>query len=503
MNDGRTISAAKNFKFNMLNKIVTIILSFISRTIFIWGFGVSFLGINGLFNDILNLLSMTDLGFSTAISFSFYKLLANNDYNQIAALTNFYKKIYQKIALAVLIIGIAIIPALPYLIKLDKNIPLLNVYYLFSLSNVVFSYLFIYKTSILTADQKNYVVVKITIISNIIKTILQITSIFFFKNYIIYLIIGTATTLFNNIYASKVASQYYPFINRNIQLDSKHKTSIFKNIYSAFIYKVSSVLLTATDNILISVIAGTISVGLYSNYLLIQTTSITFFTLIFSSLTASIGNLIATEGYKKRLSIFKITQSIGFVLGCIIVPCYITLINDFIRIWLGSKFLYGNNVVLVIGLNMYLATVLQPLWLYRDATGLYNKTKWIMLICAIENIFLSIVLGKIFGIFGIIFASSISRISTYIWYEPLFLYKEYFNENPSSYFYALIKNFILIVLITIICSIISSTIIVNNFALWFVKALLFLIITTLVAVISYHNSEGIQLLKQKMYQLKK
>ena len=97
MNDGRTISAAKNFKFNMLNKIVTIILSFISRTIFIWGFGVSFLGINGLFNDILNLLSMTDLGFSTAISFSFYKLLANNDYNQIAALTNFYKKIYQKL----------------------------------------------------------------------------------------------------------------------------------------------------------------------------------------------------------------------------------------------------------------------------------------------------------------------------------------------------------------------------------------------------------------------
>ena len=177
MSEGRTKKAAMNVAFNFLNQILTLILSFVSRTVFVWGLGAEYLGINGLFSDVLGLLSMADLGFGTAMVYSFYKPLADNDYRKIAGLTTFYKKVYTIIAVVVSIVGVALIPFLPYLINLEKDIPHLTLYYLLSLANVVFSYLCVYRTSILSADQKSFKITRITMIVNIIRSILQIMGI--------------------------------------------------------------------------------------------------------------------------------------------------------------------------------------------------------------------------------------------------------------------------------------------------------------------------------------
>ena len=177
-NSGRTHKAITNIFYNILNQMVMLFLSFISRSVFIWGFGIEYLGINGLFADILNLLSLADLGFNTAMTYSFYKPLAEKDYEKIAGLVNFYKKVYYLIALGIAIIGIALIPFLPRLINVEYEIPHLTIYYLLSLSTVVASYLCIYKTTILMADQKGYLVTKVAIYTNFIKTILQIVIMF-------------------------------------------------------------------------------------------------------------------------------------------------------------------------------------------------------------------------------------------------------------------------------------------------------------------------------------
>lgn len=498
--NGRTHKAIKNISYNIFNQLITLVLSFVSRTVFIWGFGVEYLGINGLFGDILSLLSMADLGFNTAMTFSYYKPLANKDYNKISELTCFYKKVYNIIALAITIIGLSIIPFLPKLINLETPIENLNLYYLFSLSNVVVSYLCVYRTTVLTADQKGYIVTKVNIVTNTLKTILQIVSIIVWKNYIIYLAIGTFVAIGNNFYASYVATKYYPYIkNKGEGISFEEKKNIFQNLGSVFLYKVSSVLLNATDNIIISAVVGTAMVGFYSNYLLLQTKITSIISIVFTSMTAGIGNLIVTEGKKKRYQIFQSQQSLSYIICGIIVPCYVLLVNDFIAIWLGSSYQLDICVVLAIGLNMYLACVLQPLWSYREATGLYKKTKWIMVICAILNIVLSVSLGNIFGVFGIIAASAISRILTYVWYEPYLLFKEYFGVSSKVYYREIIFNCFLILIIIFIGIQIDNLFVINNFINWFIKAIIIGLFSMFVVTSVYFKSEGFKYLKSKIH----
>ena len=498
MGEGRTKNAIKNIAFNFTNQALTLILSFASRTVFIWGLGASYLGINGLFSDVLGLLSMADLGFNTAMVYSFYKPLAENDYLKMAGLITFYKKIYTFIAVGVSAIGIALVPVLPHIINLETNIPNITLYYILSLSNVVFSYLCVYKTSILSADQKNYKITRITIVVNVIRSIIQIISIIIWKNYIIYLILGCISVLINNLIASQIAIKEYPFIKEKVELSMKEKKDIFSNIGSVFLYKVSSVILNATDNLLISIIIGTLAVGYYSNYLMLQNKISLFYTLIFTSLTASIGNLIVKENSKKRYEIFSCEQSISFIVCGVVIPGYALLVNDLIRVWLGEEYVLSVLVVIASSLNMYLSCVLQPLWSYREATGLYKRTKWVMVICAMINLVLSIILGKLIGLAGILFASALSRLCTYIWYEPKILFREYFEMSPVKYYLQLVGNFVIIVLIIFLSGLISSLVVVESIFLWFIKAIVVGSIALVMVLILYLNSSGIRIFREKI-----
>lgn len=496
---GRTEKAIINISYNILSQVITLLLAFVSRTIFIQGFGVGYLGINGLFSDILNLLSMADLGFNTAMTYSFYKPLAERDYNKIAELISFYKKVYNTIALVIAIIGISLVPFLNQLVNLDYAVPNLKIYYVLSLSSVVVSYLCMYKTTILSADQKGYIITKIGIVTNSIKTVLQIISIILFKNYIIYLLIGTIVTIGNNIYASYIATKQYPYIKKSKnEITKTEKNNIFSNLGSVFLYKVSSVLLNATDNILISVIVGTAMVGYYSNYLMLQSKITVIISLFFTSMTAGIGNLIATEGKEKRYEIFQCEQSISFIVCGVVVPCYVLLADDFIYLWLGKSYQLGFEITCAIGLNMYLSCVLQPLWSYREATGLYKRTKWIMVICAVLNILGSILLGEKCGVFGIIIASGISRISTYVWYEPKLLFKEYFGVSARKYYIKIINNMLLIISIIVIGTGIGNIWIVNNWTEWIFKAIIIGGACLAGILVMYKNSDGFYLLQNKI-----
>lgn len=497
-NSGRTHKAITNIFYNILNQMVMLFLSFISRSVFIWGFGIEYLGINGLFADILNLLSLADLGFNTAMTYSFYKPLAEKDYEKIAGLVNFYKKVYYLIALGIAIIGIALIPFLPRLINVEYEIPHLTIYYLLSLSTVVASYLCIYKTTILMADQKGYLVTKVAIYTNFIKTILQIISIIVWKNYIIFLSVGTIITIGNNVYASRIADKTYQFINKKSTISNYEKKHIFNNLGSVFLYKVSAMLLNATDNILISILISTAMVGYYSNYLLLQTKIVAIISLVFTSMTASIGNLIVTENSEKRFKVFKCEQSISCFICGIVVPCYILLADDFIRIWLGSEYQLGFAMSCAVGLNMYLSCVMQTLWSYREATGLYRKTKWIMVICAMINIGLSIILGKTIGVIGIILASAIARIVTYVWYEPQILFREYFANSEKGYYVQLIKNIFLIIVLVVLGKQFEKVFFVSGYGTWILKASVLGAGFVLVTYLFYRNSEGVNYIRKKI-----
>ncbi len=500
---GRTNKALTNIAFNVGNQVLSLVLAFVSRTVFINVLGVTYLGISGLFADILNMLSLADLGFNTAMVYSLYQPLKDSDYNKIAALISFYRKIYICVAGTVLVLGLACIPFLPYIVNTETEIPHLTLYYLISLANVVASYLCVYKTSVLYADQKQYVITSVTMVVSILRTVCQILAVYFLKSYVAYLILGCAGAVLTNVIASVIAVKKYPFLKQKIALGSAEKKDIFNNIGSVFIYKLSTVLITATDNILISVLISTIAVGYYSNYLLLQNKISMFYVIIFSSVTASIGNLIVSEKKEKGFEIFQCEQSVSAIICCVVVPCFTVLVNDFIRIWLGDDYTFAGATVLAIGLNMFLTCVLQPLWSFREATGLYRKTKWAMMICAVLNIALSVILGKLIGITGVLLATSISKLSTYILYEPKLLFNEYFGKPAKLYYFDLIKSFAVISVLVAANYFIFRSFEITSWALWIVKALAVGAISLLCSYCVYFKSPGYKMIKNKFLSLLK
>jgi O-antigen/teichoic acid export membrane protein len=501
MDNSRTGNSVKNISFSMANKIITLVLSFVSRSIFIYCLGIEYLGIQGLFSDILTMLSLADLGFGAAMTFSMYKPLAENDTEKLAALTSFYRTVYRVIAIVIIIIGVALIPFLKYLVNTEAEIPYLTLYYILYLANTVASYLVVYKTSILSADQKEYIITKYTSLFNILCTVVSCIFLIITRNYIIYLCIQVIFTYIRNFSISHKAEKMYPYINENGNLSNNEKKNLFKIIGSGFVYKITGVILSGTDNTLISVLVGTVAVGYYSNYTIVSNQLSGFINIIFYSLTASLGNLVAQEGRKKRFEVFSIIQSISLIVSSFCVICLFCLQEDFIRVWLGEEYLLDSLVLVAIVVNLYFTIVLYPIRVYRDATGLYQKTKFIMLMTAIVNIVVSIILGKMIGLAGILFATSISRVVTYFWYEPIVLFKEHFDRSSLYYFIEIAKNIVVICFISVIEYFICRYIKVVGWGTLICKGCIVGVIAIVCIIIIYHKSEGAKMILSQIRKL--
>ena len=504
INEGRVKQSAKNMISGFLYQTVTLILSFISRTVFINTLGTEYLGLNGIFTDVLSLLSMADLGFGTAMAYSFYKPLADHDEDRIAALIHFYKKVYHIIAVTVTVLGLLCVPFLKYIVNTQEEIPNLTWYYLFSLANIVISYLFVYKTTLMTADQKDYKIVNIRMWATLTKTILQILALYLTANYMLYIIIGVQAQFLTNAIASWQTQKEYPYIrnaNTQTRVEKEVEQGIFNNMKSVFIYKLSGTLFSATDNLLISMLIGTAAVGLYSNYLMLSNKLLLIEQIIFSSLVASIGNVIARDSPEKRLQIFQAMQSASFIFCGIITAGFGLLANDVITVWLGKEYTFSMLTVIAVTVNTYFSCALQPLWIYRDATGLYMKTKYMMLAGAIVNIVLSVILGRFMGIAGIIFASAIARLSTYFWYEPKLLFHEYFNSRATGYYISILKNIGLLACVIAALSYVFSGWVVTDWMTLILKVVVTAAVCSSIFVLAYCRTEGFQVIMNKVRQI--
>lgn len=437
LQNSRTAKTAKNAVFGLASQIINIIISFISRTVFIYVLGVEYLGINGLFTNILMLLSFAELGIGNAIIYSMYKPLALNDKEKIKSLMALYAKAYRIIGLFVFVAGLLVIPFMDYIIKdapdIKENI---NFIYILFLLNTSLSYFFVYKKSIIIADQKNYIVLFYQQLFKIIQTVAQIVFLLVTGAYIIFLIIQILTTLLDNIYVSRKANKMYPFLlDQTIKpLDKKERNSIFSNVKALFLYKFGSVILNGTDNIIISAIIGITAVGLNSNYVLIISAITAIGGQIMNGFTASVGNLNAVGTLESKERVFnKIFFVSAWMYGFCAVGLYLFL-NKLIVLWLNETYIFSELVVFAIVLHFYVNSVHFTAYTYRVTMGLFVQGRWAPLAAAIINIILSLWLGSTIGLAGIFFATSIARLLTTGIVDPILVYRNGFDKNPIFYY---------------------------------------------------------------------
>lgn len=427
----RVNNSIKNITVNTFVQIVTLIVTFISRRIFNDVLGIEYLGLSGLFSNVLSVLSLTELGVSSAIMYNLYKPIAENDHVRIAKIINFYKRMYHIIGCAVLGAGLLLVPVLKYIVNF-KEVSLPNstlyTYYLLLLCNSVLSYFFVYKTAVTTADQNGYKLKFFNIAFTFIQLGIQIFVLLVFKSYIGYILVQVLCGFSQNVITSQYSQRKYPFIKSKESLDKDEKKDILKQVKYMFSYQIGNVILNNTDNILISVLDSTRMVGLYTNYYSLVNAVSSFSSLVFTSIQASVGSFLVKANSKKQYSMFKCLTFLSFVIYCVASIGIYEFVDDIITVWFArTDYVLSKSLLITCVFNFYISGVLYPIWSYRNTVGLFKQTKNVMFYTSAINLILSVILGKIYGVVGILASTGISRILTTIWYEPFVLFKVYFK----------------------------------------------------------------------------
>lgn len=452
MNDSRIRNTVINTMFGIGSYLITIVLSFVMRTVFIHTLGVQYNGVSGVFSDIFTMLSISELGISTAIATALYKPLKENDIVQLRKYMQFYKVAYRYIAGFIFIVGIIITPFLNYLIK---DVPGINeslyVIFILYLIKTTTSYLIIYKSTLLNAAQKQYVVKRLEIICVIFKYFIEIILLIIFSNFILYLIVEILLGIFQNLIVTHKAEKEYPdiFVVSKERLSTTEKKKLLKDVKGLSMFKISSSIGNSIDNVMISSMISTTMVGYLSNYTMIRRQIEALLTQFFSAVLPSVGNLVAEKNDEKQYLVFNRIYYISFLAVCFCSTSFATLSQPFISVWLGDAYLLENRVSQIIAIDLFLFVLLQAIASFRTANGMFVKGQYRPLVTAILNVLLTVFFIRQYGIWGAILATVICRLATQ-WYDSFLLFKYVFMKPFYNfiiryvwYFFVFLSNMFL------------------------------------------------------------
>ena len=492
----RSANSIRNLLVGLISQIVIILLMFVSRTFFIKILGAEYLGLQGLYTNILTVLSLAELGIGNVMIYVLYKPVAEKDEGKIRAILKFFKTVYHRIAFAILLIGIAVIPFLNSIVNSEIPFREVIILYLLFLFNSFISYFVIYKSALINADQKIYLenIIQTSVI--VLREVGQIIVLIVTQSFLLYLVIMITGTLLNNLLISKTTDKLYPFLKLSGETSVVETKTIINNIKAIFFYKIGTVLMNHTDNILISVLLGTIFVGYYSNYNLLIMAVTTLVSVIIQGVSSSIGNLNASGNIKRSYELFNSLLLFFHWLSALCAVSFFLVFNDFIKLWIGDEYILSTIVVSAIVLNFYIQNIINPVWVYRETMGLFNRVKYLMLIAAVANILLSIFLGLLWGLAGIILATGLARILTTVWYEPMLLYRLKFSKPVKFYWMKQAKYFLLTAITFVV-----SLYLTQNFplSLSFVFFKIFIGITVLSVVFYLANFKSDEYLLLKSF----
>ena len=472
MENSRLKNSALNFASGFLGRVLTILLNFVVRTIFIYCLNEAYLSVNGLYSNILTVLSLAELGFGSAMVYRMYAPVAVKDYQKTAALLQFYKKIYIIIGVVIFLLGLCVIPFMDYIIKDKPDISGLTLYYILFLVNTSISYWFSsYKASVLYADQKEYIKTNVQNTMAILQSGLQIVLLLLFRKYLLYLLVQLVGNIFLNLYVAHLVDKRYPEIQtyQGASLSAEERVQIRKDTEALVLSRFGHVALNGTDNIIISAVVGVLWVGRLSNYTLICDSVTSVLCQITAAITGSLGNFFATEDKHAGYALFKKVEFLNFWLYGFSFIALVTLLDPFVQIWAGGRFVLGLPISIAIAINFFVAGYMNTLWVFRSTLGLFKQGKFRPILVAILNIVLSIVLGRLWGVFGVLFATFLSRAAISLWYDPLILHRYGFEVSCKPFFAryfrrVLLLTAVLIALLTIRHVVLSSATTALRFA---------------------------------------
>lgn len=493
----RTQNSIRNITVSLAMQCVSTLIAFVGRTFFVKILGREYLGVSGLFSNILSVLALAEMGVGSAIVFSLYKPLAERDEGRIRALMALYKRAYTAIGAFVLIAGCSLAPFIGFFVKEVPNIPHFRlIYVLFAVNNAAV-YFASYKAALINADQNQYITASLRQFLSLVMNAVQIAVLYAAHSYILYLAVMIVFTVLQNLALCAVADRLYPFLKKKNPppLPSDERSVIVRNVRAMLMHKVGGVAVDCTDNILISKLVGVAAVGLYSNYYLVVRTLRTLTDTLFTSLVSSVGNLGATQGKDKIFENFRAVNLAVSYVSALCFVCLFNLFSRFISLWLGGDYLLSGALTFVICLNFYLTSMRTGLLVFRSALGLFYCDRFKAVFEAVVNLVVSVVLGKMYGVFGILTGTAVSTVCVCLVFEPCVVIGHALGESVPKYYLVYFLNFALTLAIAYLVRFVLSDLHIGGVFGFFVSAAVSLAVPSAVFWVIFRNTGEFKIFK--------
>ncbi|WP_195281112.1 lipopolysaccharide biosynthesis protein [Parabacteroides johnsonii] len=501
--NSRTSNTVKNIGINFSLYFLTYIAVFVSRTYFVKLLGNEYLSLNGLFTNLITIVSFSELGLGSATIYCLYKPIAENDYCKINSYLKYFHKLYKLVIIASIVIAIFLIPAIPYIIDIDSLIiPYTKIvlFYCLFVVNTILTYFFVESKLFLIADQKNYIVNIIQQAIHIAQLGLQIIYLVLSKDFVGFLIIQILATFSTNILIHiYVKSRYKEVFQANISMiENNERMQVTSNIRSIFFYKIGAVLLNGTNNIIISSFVKTLLVGVCSNYLLIINAINSVLMQCFNGIGASIGNHIVLANKENQESVFRQLNMLCVIAFSFSSICLYVLINPLIKIWLGDEYLLDQKTTVTLILVFFVTGVNQIPSLYRTSIGLFKKARFYPLIAAITHIFVSIILAKNVGLWGVFLATILVRLLFFTCVDSTLVYKYGFTKSPLQYFMRYLGDIMCLLLGCIVTKYVCSFVEINSLFSLVIASVICVVIALVYLVTLYAPTKDFYSLIQRL-----
>ena len=503
----RTLKSVKNIVFALLSNVVNIILGIVIQSIFLKTLGEEYLGLNTILTSILSMLSIAELGISSAIIYNLYKPVAEQNIPKIMSLMKFYKKCYTIIICVMLLIGLMIVPFLTSIIGETNNIDNLYLLYGLFLADVIFSYIIAYKRSIIYVNQKEYIINAVHLAYLIFMNTLQIIFLFATKNYLTFLIIKLLSRILENIVISYIANKLYPFIKeKNVEeLEKETKSDIIKNIKALFFHKIAGFVVSSTDTILISVyFGGLVTVAYYSNYNLVLVAATAILNQFLLSVTPSIGNLLTEENKEKNYSVYKRLNLLNFSIFIIGSAGILCGMEPFITIFFGEKYILSTFILISLIVKFFIQGMRRTIMSFKEAAGIYYVDRFIPIWESVLNLVASIVLLKFFGLAGVFLGTAVSSLLLLLYSYPKYVYRPLFDKKYIDYYKEFFGYIIYAIIILGVTYFINEFINVGNVYLqMFLSILIAIIVPVIIIIIIFNKKEEFKYYIELLKGLKK
>lgn len=438
--ENRTRNVIRASVGSTLCTALSILLGFAYRTVFIRVLSENYLGISGLFTNVLTVLSLTELGMTDALNFRLYAPIADGDTDRVGRVMNFYRRVYLVIAAVILVLGLCLLPFLEHLIKDTSEVPAdvnLRLVYLLFLAQTVVSYTWSCRQMLLVADQKQHVYSMYQSLIGFVRYAVQLALLFLTRSYTATLIAGIGiTVLLNCLVSLRIGQRYRNVFAVKGSLSPADRRQIFSDTGATACHKVGAVVLTGTDSIIVARFVGLAVTGIYSNYAMLLNYLQSLLGQALGSFTGSIGSAHSELSAEENHRVFRRLQFVCFWVASVCTVCTYTLINDFITVWLGERMVLDRLTVIALSMQFYLETDRKIVLGYTCGSGLFVRDKWRPIAEALINIAVSLWLVLKIGLAGVFFGTAVSHLATFSWRAPYILYRDEFKQKSGRYWLA-------------------------------------------------------------------